>query len=114
MDLRHSPNQLGEATVSNNITKLQQEIRKWADGLIPDRTADQAMAKLMNEELPELIASGSMDALEFADVVILIFDVAYLRGIDIGTAVQRKMEINRKRQWRVNETGVMKHVKDTD
>lgn len=97
--------------MSETIGDLQREIAEWADGLIPDRTVHTALSKLMLEELPELISSGASDELEFADVVILVLDMAHLQGIDIEKAVKTKMDINRKRTWKVDEiTGLMSHV----
>ena len=52
------------------------------------------------------------DPLEFADVAILLFDIAHLKGIDIGKAISDKMEINKKRVWGIDRhTGLMSHLK---
>jgi hypothetical protein len=64
----------------------------------------------MCEELPELISSGLSDPLEYADVVIMVVDLAHQMNIDLQDAVIRKIEINRNRTWgRDPETGFLKH-----
>ena len=92
-----------------SLRGLQKEIAAWADSLIPERTAQNAIAKLMLEEIPELLLNPS-DELEYADVVILVLDIAHLQGINIEQAVMKKMAINRGREWAVDPaTGLMKH-----
>lgn len=103
----------GLPQLTDPITRLQQEIADWADTLIPDRTAHNAIVKLMTSELPELLNGGIDDPLEFADVAILVFDIAHLQGIDIGKAIHDKMEINRKRVWNIDKaTGLLEHVEE--
>ena len=98
-----------------DITTLQKEIAAWADSVFPHRTARGALIKLVLEEIPELLQSGHCVPEEFADVVILVLDIAHLQGIDIGAAVRAKMEVNRKRTWKVDpETGLMNHVEQPD
>jgi len=106
---RRDPDEL-EPTAS--IAELQREIASWADEVFPARTAQRALTKLMLEEIPELLIGGHCEPQEFADVIILVLDIAHLQGIDIGRAVREKMEVNRSRVWRINEeTGLMNHVK---
>lgn len=97
--------------MNDSISVLQSDIAAWADGLYPSRTAHTSLVKLVLEEIPEFISSGMKDPDEYADLVILILDIAHLRGIDVGKAVVGKMQRNRERVWVVNpETGVMSHV----
>lgn len=92
------------------ITELQAEIKAWADGVFPERTAHGALCKLMLEELPEL-SLNPHSAAEFADAVILLLDIATLNGIDIEQAVRDKMALNRKRTWAIDhDTGLMHHI----
>lgn len=93
----------------DTIRKLQSEIAEWADSVFPDRTAHHAICKLMLEEIPELMTSNCTDPLEFADVVILILDIAHLQGIDVEKAVRKKMGINRNRKWVTTDNGIMQH-----
>ena len=70
-----------------------------------------------NEEMSELITAIASDlasdkiAEEAADVAILLHLICARRGRDLGKEVDRKMAINRKREWAVDETGCGYHVK---
>jgi len=97
--------------LSPGLGALQAEIASWADEIIPDRKVSHAFDKMVEEEIPELLESEFMDPLEFADVAILLLDVAHLAGIDIETAVRDKMKINRDREWAVDKNGRLGHVK---
>lgn len=98
-----------------NVRELQQEIREWADSVFPDRTPKGSLIKMMVEEIPELIAGNLEDELEYADVMILLLDIADLKGIDIQDAVKKKMEINRNRTWmRDPDTGLLHHNKESE
>ena len=95
---------------STSVQELQSEIAAWADGLNPNRTALSLIAKML-EELGELIASERQDdPLELADVLILALDLAHVQGIDLAEAVQRKMRVNRARNWEIADNGAMRHV----
>lgn len=96
--------------VSPSIMDLQGIIAAWADEIFPNRTAHNALVKLMVEEIPEF-CMNPVDPGEYADLVILILDIGHLNHIDVGQAVLDKMRENRERQWQLNEFGVMKHVK---
>lgn len=101
-----------EEETKDPITESQRMIAEWADAVYPNRTPEHALTKMMLHEIPELLQGGVDDPLEFADVAILLFDIAHLKGIDIGKAISDKMEINKKRIWGVDPaTGVMSHVK---
>jgi len=94
------------------LTDLQDEIKRWADGVFPDRTAHGALCKLMLEEIPEFALDTKSED-EYADLVILILDIATLNGINVAAAVERKMEKNRRRTWEVNiRTGIMHHTNE--
>jgi len=102
-----------EATRS--VENLQARIANWADRVFPDRTAQNALQKLVMEEIPELLNGGLDDPLEYGDVLILILDVAHLRGIDAVAAAHAKMEINENRHWaRDRHTGLMHHIKELE
>lgn len=98
---------------SGDIGELQRAIAWWADSVFPDRTAHDACVKLMLEEIPEWRASGMADPSEFADIVILVLDIAYLQGIDIKQAVLEKMRINGERRWVLDpKTRIISHVRE--
>lgn len=101
-----------EETKEDPISRSQKMIAAWADKVYPDRTPENALGKMMLHEIPELLTGGVDDPLEFADVAILLFDIAHLKGIDIGKAISDKMEINEGRVWEIDKvTGIMSHVK---
>lgn len=92
-----------------DIRQLQDRITKWADANFPNRSTADILLKLY-EEVGEY-ARDPQSALELGDVMILLLDVAYKNGIDIHKAIEDKMELNEKRQWRVDEnTRIMRHV----
>lgn len=95
---------------SCSFTELQKEIVDWADGILPNRSAYNALAKMMMEEIPELIASGGQDPLEIADVFILMMDYAHLQKVDILSAIREKMKINMDRTWAIGKNGLLTHV----
>jgi len=66
--------------VEDPVRDLQDRIMWWANKVFPDRTAHGALSKLVLEEIPELLNGGLDDPLEYADVLILILDVASLRA----------------------------------
>lgn len=49
---------------------------------------------------------------EAADVLIVLYGLAGLRGFDLGEAVDAKMAINRARKWKALGDGTGYHVKD--
>lgn len=92
-----------------DIRQLQQRITTWADSKFPNRTTADILLKLY-EELGEY-ARDPKAALELGDVMILLLDAAYKNGIDVHKAVNEKMDINDKREWRVDEnTRIMRHI----
>ena len=75
----------------------------------PNRSTADILLKLY-EEVGEY-ARDPKSALEFGDVLILLLDVANRNGIDVHKAIEDKMDINEKRQWRVDEhTRIMRHM----
>lgn len=85
-------------------------IVNWADEVFPDRTITNALTKMVMEEIPEYMMAQN-DPLELADIAILLYDVAHLAGVDLDSAIRRKMLHNYQRHWDVDEvTGLMSHV----
>jgi NTP pyrophosphatase (non-canonical NTP hydrolase) len=94
----------------SDIAALQGLIAVWADEVVPSRTPESTIAKLL-EELGELIASKRMnDPAELADVAILVLDLFTLQGVDLADAVHKKMSINKQRNWKVADNGAAKHL----
>ena len=96
-------------TDTHNLTELQVIVHEWANEQFPHREPSIAWMKLF-EELGEVIRDPS-DSLEWADVIIIILDLAAIYGVtNLDAAVIEKMTINRGRVWGKTATGVMKHV----
>ena len=99
-------------TNAPTLQQCQRDIVAWANVVFPEREPRDILLKL-NEEIGELI-KNPVDPHEYADVMILLLDFAAFSGIDgnrLLTAIGEKMEINKKRSWRVNRnTGIMQHT----
>jgi NTP pyrophosphatase (non-canonical NTP hydrolase) len=50
---------------------------------------------------------------EAADVLIVLYGVAGMRGLDLHAEVDRKMAVNRARRWKANGDGTGYHIKET-
>lgn len=95
--------------VGADIKQLQDRIVKWADNNFPNRTTADIILKIA-EELGEYIRNPKSED-EFGDLMILLFDVANMNGIDVVRSVNNKMDINEKRTWVVDpNTRIMRHV----
>lgn len=93
--------------------KTQDDIVKWANVVFPNRTAQSGFLKLY-EELGEVLADPYSQE-EWADVFILILDIMATYQInidDISKAITEKMIKNEKREWALNDIGVMKHIEE--
>lgn len=90
-----------------DINHLAVDVFEWAEATFPDRT-DASMFLKLYKELGELIDSPSDD--EFADVMILMLDFAKRKKINPSMAIQRKLAINKTRQWELTGLGVYQHV----
>lgn len=91
---------------------IGQLIIGWADQVFPDRTITNAISKLVLEEIPEYL-NNRTDPMELADLGILVYDIANLAGVDLDSAIRKKMAINKERSWYIDpETGLMKHEKE--
>lgn len=100
---------MAKSQVTYDIREITEAIQLWCDEVYPDRTKEQMIAKL-KEEFEEF-SEKPLDAWEAADIIIILFDLCNHLGFDIAKVVHHKMDINRKRQWQINEKGVLKHVK---
>lgn len=96
-----------EDQLVDDTDRLAFEVYRWAEDTFPNRT-DASMYLKMYEEVAELIRSDD-EALELADLFILLMDYAVRKDIVISIAVRQKLEINRQRQWKINADGTMSH-----
>jgi NTP pyrophosphatase (non-canonical NTP hydrolase) len=94
--------------VSEEIKDLTDNIVDWADSVFPDRTPSSALLKLF-EEVGELVRDPTSPG-EYADIAIMLFDLAHMHDIDLGEAIREKMAVNRARTWRITDTGTLQHL----
>lgn len=96
------------------LRDMQDDVEQWLDGIIPKRTTRSVLIKLEEErqELLETLSDvKSLDPLEFADLLIVVLDLASLNCIDVQSAFKKKMLINKTRKWEVDENGCAQHIK---
>ncbi len=95
--------------------ETQATITEWADsvGIKPDIWRAVTRAREEMQEALDDIANGDIAAagVELADVVICLHVAASRMGVDLQSAIDAKMTINRSRKWRVDPTGCAYHVK---
>ena len=111
---QHDLPPLSERASVDRMEALQARIATWANNnpALRDRTPEDALRKLVMEEIPELLTSEkSSDPTEWADCFILILDIFYLLNIDPIEHSHAKMDTNEKREWAVDpKTGLVGHV----
>lgn len=93
--------------IEYDIRKITDEIDDWLQVVYPDRHPDKVWEKLM-DELEELKACPT-NAFEWADVLILTFDLMRMYGLDPAKAIHWKMDINKRRKWEMKD-GKLVHV----
>ena len=91
-----------------NIEQLTDRITAWADRVFPQRTQQSALLK-MYEEIGELVKNPKSPD-EYADICIMLFDLAKMNGVNVAQAIEHKMFVNEHRTWRETETGTMQHL----
>ena len=75
------------------------------------RNVEGAGRSIVRQEYrPEPIVDVDSIAEEMADVVIVLYRAASAAGIDLHTEIDRKMAINRKRDWRREAGGTGRHI----
>jgi phage pi2 protein 07 len=95
--------------VDSDIRSITATVQSWCDEVYPERTKEDMIKKLM-QEFQEL-SDKPLDGWEMADIAIIMFDLANHLGFDLPKLIHHKMEINRKRSWKIEE-GVLQHVKN--
>jgi hypothetical protein len=89
-----------------------------ASGATPNEIAG-ACRKIIHENLPQVTsrdwgescAQPDKIPVEAADVLIVLYGVAGMRGFDLHAEVDRKMAINRSRTWKALGDGTGYHIK---
>ena len=90
-----------------DIKSLTKDIVDWADSVFPDREPASALLKLF-EEVGELVRNPDSPG-EYADICIMLFDLADMHKVDLSKAIVEKMQINKDRNWTVTKNGTMQH-----
>ncbi|MAF25590.1 nucleotide pyrophosphohydrolase [bacterium] len=94
----------------------QDSIVEWQDETFGKPLSKLRSAVRLNIEMAELLEAIVTEqddekiAMECADVLIVLYGVADLTGFDIHETVNKKMEINRNREWYVDGTGHGQHL----
>lgn len=97
----------------------QQSISAWTEATFGPASSNARVAARANEEMAELLRALTSDdnhpraVEEAADVVIILYRLAQRMGSDLHAAIDRKMQINRKREWGVGD-GHGYHVRNKD
>lgn len=97
-----------DAPTDPTVADLQNLVFEFAEETFGGKREDAAWKKLF-EEIGETL-KNPQDPLEWADVFIILLDLAAIYKIDVGAATLAKMAINRDRVWTTAGTGVMQHV----
>lgn len=97
------------------MAETQATINEWANsvGIKADAARSIARAQEELDEAIDEVSAGDIKkaGVEIADVVICLFVAASRLGVDLQAEIDAKMKINRKREWRVDESGCAYHVK---
>ena len=100
------------------MTENQRTVSNWANETFGPAGSNARVAARANEEMAELLRALTVDdnhpkaAEEVADIVIILYRLATRLGIDIYDEIDRKMEVNRKREWKLDNTGHGYHVRE--
>lgn len=100
------------------MTETQASIAEWARRTFGPVTNARAAARA-NKEMAELLTKLTTNehhpvaAEEVADVVICMVRIADNQGFDILAEIEKKMAINRAREWVLDGNGCGQHVEGT-
>lgn len=98
--------------------ETQQTISEWAEEIFGPVSSNARVAARANEEIAELLRVLTVDDAdpkageEIADVVIVLNRLASKLGVDLQEAVNKKMEVNRSREWKQDGSGHGYHLRD--
>lgn len=94
--------------MSGTVAELQAEVAKFADEAFGPEREDAAWKKLF-EEIGETLKNPD-DPSEWADVFIILLDLATLHGVDVDSATRDKLSVIKNRVWVKTQTGTFQHV----
>lgn len=100
------------------MNETQQSVTDWADATFGPALSNARIAARANEEMAELLRALTADDLhpkaaeEVADIFIVLYRLATRLGVDLHSEIDRKMAVNRGREWRLDATGHGYHVRN--
>lgn len=95
----------------------QYEVTVWAEKTFGPPSSNARIAARANEEMAELLRDLTVDdknpkaGEEIADIVIVLYRLATRLGCDLMQEIDRKMEVNKQRVWKVGADGHGYHVR---
>lgn len=95
----------------------QTTISEWANATFGAAGSNASVAARANKEMAELMMKLAQDDAhpgageEVADVLIVLYRLAWRLGVDLHEEVGKKMTINRAREWKLDGHGHGQHVK---
>lgn len=98
--------------------ECQASISSWAENTFGPSSSNARVAARANEEMSELLRDLTADdnnphaIEEAADIVIVLMRLAGRMNRDLMAEVDRKMAVNRTRQWNVDASGHGYHVRN--
>lgn len=98
----------------DQLQQMTKEVVEWVQRLLPDEMRDPVNTAIkLQDEVGELLhalytGDGSVGE-EVADAMVLLLDIAYLKGINVEKEFYAKMVRNKKRRWDL-KNGSLKHV----
>lgn len=97
------------------MVETQKSIHDWALATFGEiKNIETIHERLMQEveEYDDIILSGDYTKAvdEMADCLIVLYQVASTLGVDLHEAVNRKMDINRRRKWKLHGDGTAQHI----
>ena len=100
-----------------SIIDLESERMAWSLETFPESTALSTLLHARKElkEIEENISSDEIDATEYADAIMLLFDSAWRAGIPATKVLQayaEKIKVNKGRTWEKNPDNSYSHIKD--
>ena len=99
------------------MDETQLSIARWAEAVFGPAPSPARLASRANEEMAELLRHATSDQPsemlieEAADVVIVLMRLAEIVGEDLMKEIDRKMTVNRDREWHKDGTGHGYHVR---
>lgn len=104
----------GSGTLQES-TKIENQltISEWARETFGSIPSGELVTARCNEEMGELVTAVALKeniGQEAADVLVVLYQVAQHHGFDLHVELDKKMKINRARDWARGKKGTFQHV----